>query len=82
MIKYTLTNIKQRFESAEGMPSFPDPIDIVFAGGTSMVGGFEEVVRDELAKMKFPIEIKNVRRAEDPLNSVAKGCLVAAMSES
>ncbi|MHC4391195.1 MAG: disk-shape morphogenesis protein volactin [Planctomycetota bacterium] len=82
LIKYTLTSIKERFESAEGMPSFPDPVEIVFAGGTSMVGGFEHVVREELGKMQFPIPIRGIRRAEDPLHSVAKGCLVAAMSES
>ncbi|RME73983.1 MAG: hypothetical protein D6776_06075 [Planctomycetota bacterium] len=82
LIKYTLTNIKQRFEQGSDLPSFPEPVDIVFAGGTSLVGGFTDVVRQELAKLDFPIPIKNVRRAEDPLHSVAKGCLVAAMSES
>ncbi len=81
LIKYTLINIKKRFESSDHMPSFPEPVEIVFAGGTSMIGGFEEVVRDELEKIQFPIDIKHVRRAEDPLMSVAKGCLVAAMSD-
>jgi len=82
LIRYTLNNIKQRFESSEGMPTFPEPVDIVFAGGTSLIGGFVDVVRQELEKIQFPIPIKNVRRAEDPLNAIAKGLLVAAMSES
>lgn len=82
LIRYTLTNIKQRFESSEGMPSFPEPVDIVFAGGTPLIGGFIEVVKQELERMKFPIPIKTVRRAEDSLNAIAKGCLVAAMSEA
>jgi len=82
LIKYTLTNIKQRFESSEGMPSFPEPVDIVFAGGTPMIGGFCDVVKQELEKIKFPIPIKNVRVSEDSLNAIAKGALVAAMSES
>ena len=81
LIRYTLTNIKQRFESKRDVPSFPDPIDIVFAGGTSLVGGFIEVVQDEFEKIKFPLEVKNIRRAEEPLHSVAKGCLVAAMAD-
>ncbi|RME77328.1 MAG: hypothetical protein D6785_12715 [Planctomycetota bacterium] len=81
LIRYTLTNIKQRFESKKDVPSFPDPIDIVFAGGTSLIGGFIDVVRDEFEKIKFPIEVKNIRRAEEPLHSVAKGCLVAAMAD-
>jgi hypothetical protein len=81
LISYTLEAIKTRFESSAGMPSFPDPIEIVCAGGTSMIGGFIEVFKDEFASIKFPIPVKNVRRAEDPLFSVAKGCLVAALSD-
>ena len=81
LISYTLENIKRRFESATGMPSFPDPIEIVCAGGTSLIGGFIEVFKDELEKVKFPIQVKNIRRAEDALFSVSKGCLVAALSD-
>ncbi len=82
LIKYTLTNIKQRFEASQDVPSFPEPVDIVFAGGTPLIGGFIDLVKQELEKIKFPIPIRNVRRAEDSLNAIAKGCLVAAMSES
>ncbi len=82
LISYTLENIKSRFESSSGMPSFPDPITIVCAGGTSMIGGFIEVFRDEFENVKFPLEVKNIRLAEDPLYSVSKGCLVAALSEA
>lgn len=81
LINYTLVNIKQRFESSEGMPNFPDPVDIVFAGGTSLIGGFIDVVRDELDSIDFPIPIHEARRAEDPLTSVCRGALVAAVSE-
>lgn len=81
LIQYTLRNIKERFEKKSDRPEFPNPVDLVLAGGTSMIGGFEAVVQEELGKLAFPIPIKNVRVAEDPLHSVAKGCLVAAMSE-
>jgi hypothetical protein len=46
-----------------------------------MIGGFVEVFRDEFKAVKFPIQVKSIRRAEDPLFSVAKGCLVAALSD-
>jgi hypothetical protein len=82
LIQYALENIKSRFESADGMPSFPTAVDIVCAGGTSMIGGFVEVFQDVFEDIKFPIQVKNIRRAEDPLYSVAKGCLVAALSET
>jgi hypothetical protein len=81
LISYTLENIKHRFESASGMPSFPEPVEIVCAGGTSMIGGFIEVFRQEFEAIKFPISVKNIRRADDALFSVAKGCLVAALSD-
>ena len=82
LISYTLENIKRRFESSTGMPSFPDPIEIVCAGGTSLIGGFIVVFKDEFNSINFPIEVKNIRLAEDPLFSVSKGCLVAALSEA
>jgi len=81
LIRYTLENIKQRFENSEGMPSFPDPVEIVCAGGTSLIGGFVEIFQDVFDEINFPIEVKNIRRAEDALYSVSKGCLVAALSE-
>ena len=81
LISYTLEAIKTRFETSAGMPSFPEPIEIVCAGGTSMIGGFIEVFQDEFNAIKFPIEVKNIRRAEDPLFSVAKGALVASLSD-
>ena len=78
LISYLLTNIKHRFESGESMPTFSEPIDIACAGGTSRVGGFIEVFRDEFAKIDFPIPVGRIFRAEEPLTSVARGCLVAA----
>lgn len=81
LINYTLTNIKKKFESTEDVPQFPDPVDIVCAGGSSMIKGFIEVFKEELDKIKFPIPIKDVRLAEEPLNATAKGCLLAAVSE-
>jgi hypothetical protein len=38
-------------------------------------------VKDEFGKMKFPIPIKEIRRAEDAFTSVARGALVAAAAD-
>ncbi len=78
LIHYLMENLSLRFQSGQDMPTFPEPVDIVCSGGTSLVGGFIEVFRDEFSKLDFPIPIKNIFRAEEALNSVAKGCLVAA----
>jgi len=78
LINYLLVNIKSRFEDGENMPTFSEPVDIACAGGTAMVGGFVEVFRDEFAKIDFPIPVGRIFRADEPLTSVARGCLVAA----
>ena len=78
LINYLLENVKHRFEGGQNMPTFNEPIDIACAGGTSMVGGFIEVFRDEFAKIDFPIPVGRIFRAEEALTSVARGCLVAA----
>jgi len=78
LINYVLLNIKAKFEIAENMPEFPDPIDIVCSGGTSMIKGFAEIFSDEFRKIEFPLHVREIRRAKEPLTSVAKGCLIAA----
>lgn len=78
LISYVLENIKNRFESRDNMPTFNEPIDIACAGGTSLVGGFIEVFREEFAKIDFPMPVGKIFRSEDALTTVARGCLVAA----
>jgi hypothetical protein len=81
LIKYNLTNIAERFRAAENMPTFPGPVSVVFSGGTAMAGNFIELVRAVLRELDFPIPVKEVRLAKDPLNATAKGALVAAQLE-
>jgi len=81
LISYTLANIKAKFESTEGIPQFPDPVDIVCSGGTSLIGGFIDVFEEELRKIEFPIPINKVRLAGEPLNATAKGLLLAALND-
>jgi predicted nucleic acid-binding Zn-ribbon protein len=81
LIQYNISNIAERFRSAENMPTFNDPISIVFSGGTSMAGHFIELVKDVFTKIDFPIPVKEIRLAKDPLNATAKGALVAAQLE-
>ncbi len=81
LISYTLDNIINKFETTDSIPQFPDPVDIVCSGGTSMVGGFVDVFKEELAKRDFPLDINEVRMAEEPLNATSKGCLLAALGD-
>ena len=78
LISYVLTNLKQRFQLARDVPQFSDPVEVVVAGGTSLVGGFVDIFAQELAKIEFPLQIAGVRRAADAMTSVARGTLIAA----
>ncbi len=82
LIKYSLENIIKKFAMTKDIPNFPKPVPIAISGGTSKVGGFVEVFKDEFSRMsgKFPIKISDIRKAEDQLNATAKGCLLAALS--
>jgi hypothetical protein len=81
LISYTLTNIKEKFQKTENTPNFPEPVDIVCAGGSSMIKGFTNVFKEEIKKMDLPIPIADVRLADEPLYATAKGCLLAGLAE-
>lgn len=81
LIQYTLSRIAEEFHNSEGLPTFPDAISIVCAGGTSMATGFVPLFKKELERTTFPLKIRDVRLADDPLHAVARGALLAALSE-
>jgi hypothetical protein len=82
LIQYTLETIRVKLETAQNMPTFVKPIDVVCGGGTSMITGFIDVFREEFEKINFPIDVANIRMANDPLKAVSRGCMVAAIEET
>jgi len=78
LVSYVLMNLKQRFELARDVPQFTDPVEVVVSGGTSLAGGFVQVFAEELRKVDFPLAISAVRRADDAITSVTRGCLISA----
>jgi len=81
-IQHTLQMMKRRMEGAQSMPTFVRPVDLIFSGGTAMIPGFVELVREEFATMNFPIEVAEIRLAANPLKAAAEGCLQAALAET
>ena len=47
-----------------------------------MPKGFIEIFREEFRKVNFPIEVKEIRLANDPLRAVSRGCLNGAIEET
>jgi hypothetical protein len=82
LLQYTLETFQQRLLGSGVVPVFRDPVDIVCAGGSAMVGGFVEMFRQELQKIAWPMEMGRVRLAQNPQEAVAAGCLRAALDET
>jgi hypothetical protein len=50
----------------------------VVAGGTSQAQGYVDLFTKKLTDNNFPLPVKEVVHASDPLHSVSKGCLIAS----
>lgn len=78
MIEKTLTAIKKGLSEVGKKARSDKPVNVVVAGGTSLPIGFDILFRDVMKQAELPIQIGNIVRPNDPLFSVARGCLVAA----
>jgi actin-like ATPase involved in cell morphogenesis len=56
-------------------------VPVVVTGGTSSPQGFAKLFQDRLNDAAVPFSISEVRRAEEPMYSVARGALVASRTE-
>jgi actin-like ATPase involved in cell morphogenesis len=82
LIRHVLQSVRDEFAKQVKMPPGLGPVPIVLAGGTALPKGFRERFEDVLRGVDFPVEIGSVRMAQDPLNCVAIGALVAAQAEA
>lgn len=80
LIDYTTQHIANHLKKSPDLPKFTDPITVIVSGGTSRANGFVEAFSARLNQSDFPLKIKEVRHASDPLRAVARGCLIAASS--
>ena len=78
LIDYTTKNIVKAINESKALPKFKDPIKVVVAGGTSKASGYVETFKGLLESNGFPLPVKEVVHAKEPLLAVSKGCLIAA----
>lgn len=78
LIDYTAKQLTLAFTGHKSLPKFKNPLTIVVAGGTSQAKGFVEMFEKKIKESNFPLPIKEVRHAKDPLHAVSRGCLIAA----
>jgi len=78
LIDYTTKQLAAAMGGHKSLPKFKDPLPVVIAGGTSKAKGFVDLFAKKLEENGFPLPVKEVRHAADPLHAVARGCLIAA----
>lgn len=78
LIDYTTKQLSVALTGHKSLPKFKDPLTIVIAGGTSQADGYIDHFTKKLAENNFPLVVKEIRHANDPLHAVAKGCLIAS----
>ena len=78
LIDYTTKQLSIALTNHKSLPKFKNALSIVIAGGTSQADGYIEKFTEKLTTNNFPLIVKEVRHAEDPLHAVSKGCLIAS----
>ncbi len=77
LISYVVEHIEEQFKENADSIDLDEPIPIVIAGGTSLIGDFVDVFKEKFSEIKdFPIEISEIRHAKDPLSAISLGCLI------
>jgi hypothetical protein len=79
MIHHLADSMRAHFASVSRLPKLEQAIPLVLSGGTVMPKGFLERFASGLNASEFPVRLSDVRLSSDPLNSTARGALMAAL---
>ncbi|MBL0157669.1 MAG: hypothetical protein IPP47_11285 [Bryobacterales bacterium] len=81
MIQSIVQGLKDAFASSRNVPKFGRPVPLVLSGGGVLPEGFREKFEKAMATVSLPVPVSEVRMAGNPLETTARGALVAALSE-
>ena len=81
MIQALVASLRDSFASVQNMPKLARPIPLVLAGGSVLAPGFRDRFEKTLRETELPVAISEVRVASNPMQSTARGALLAALSE-
>lgn len=77
LVSSVIDEAVQKIASASTLPKF-NKATLVVSGGTTIPTGFVSVLKDKLSEVAFPIELGDIRKTELCLETVSKGCWLAA----
>lgn len=80
LIENVVSQIVKGFNENRDKYRFDNPIPIINAGGTCMPTGFIELLTKKINDVKkdMCVPIGDIRKAQEPLFAVSRGCLLAA----
>jgi hypothetical protein len=79
MIVNLTSSLRNHISATQRLPKLDQAIPLVLSGGTVMPKGFLEQFSVALRAQEFPVRLSEVRLSADPLNSTARGALMAAL---
>jgi hypothetical protein len=80
MIEYSIKKLIDEFHEKIDI-ELEEPVPIILSGGTSLPNGFLELYKTILSGYQMPFAISEVRRAKNPLTSVAEGLLKKTLQD-
>ncbi|HEY0171329.1 MAG TPA: hypothetical protein VGB98_09930 [Pyrinomonadaceae bacterium] len=83
LMRTLIDRLRSEFSRSGHLPKVDRPMPVVLAGGTARPAGFLQKFESLLrAEGEFPVPLSEVRMAADPLTATARGCYIAALSET
>jgi hypothetical protein len=79
MIMNLVEALRDHISAAQRLPKLDQAIPLVLSGGTAAPKGFLDHFGKVLRGGDFPIKLSELRVSADPLNSTARGALMAAL---
>jgi hypothetical protein len=82
LILKILDSLREQFvKNKKADFELPNAIPIIIAGGTALAKNFLELFKVAFGTIKdWPIPVSEIRMANNPLEDIAKGCLVYALN--
>jgi hypothetical protein len=79
VIANLVATMTEHISNARRLPKLDQSVPLVLSGGTVMPKGFLEHFTTALQAQDLPLKVSEIRLSSDPLNSTARGALMAAL---
>lgn len=79
LLDYVVGHLKTELEKS--VPHLEKPLTVIVSGGTAKPKGFLGRFQEALQRLQLPVELGEIRLASQPLHSVTKGALIAAIAD-